>query len=252
VGESPEIAPVAAAETDPVPAPEPEDHSVEIHKPKAPHSWREFLSEIGIIVIGVLLALSGEQLVETWHWSHQEDAERTALNNEAQYFLGAAKVQVRQQACLLRELRDLEIVLERHAHGRPLGLSRPVTLPYVLVATRGTWHIALAGQALSHMPLSEQLAYGAAFESYDNLNRIGDEEADAWARLQLLNHPEIMNDQDWSVVHQAYVAALGKTKSAGAFAATVLANYNLGLRPTAPPDDFPAGLETACQPLIAA
>ena len=34
---------------------------MEIHKPKAAHSWREFLVEIGTIVIGILIALGLEQ-----------------------------------------------------------------------------------------------------------------------------------------------------------------------------------------------
>lgn len=38
---------------------------MEIHKPKAAHSWREFLVEIGTIVCGILIALGLEQVVET-------------------------------------------------------------------------------------------------------------------------------------------------------------------------------------------
>lgn len=45
---------------------------VEIHKPKPWRGWRELLKEIGTIVIGVLIALAGEQLVE--HFRHAEQA----------------------------------------------------------------------------------------------------------------------------------------------------------------------------------
>lgn len=38
------------------------------HLPKPLHGWRELVGEIGIIVIGVLIALGAEQLVEDWHW----------------------------------------------------------------------------------------------------------------------------------------------------------------------------------------
>ena len=38
--------------------------SVEIHKPKPVHSWRELLSEIAVVVVGVVIALSAEQALQ--------------------------------------------------------------------------------------------------------------------------------------------------------------------------------------------
>ena len=38
------------------------------HLPKPLHGWREFIGEVGIIVVGVLVALTAEQLVEAAHW----------------------------------------------------------------------------------------------------------------------------------------------------------------------------------------
>lgn len=37
---------------------------MEIHKPKPIHSWREFLSEIAVVVIGVVIALSADQMLQ--------------------------------------------------------------------------------------------------------------------------------------------------------------------------------------------
>jgi len=37
---------------------------LEVHKPKPVHSWREFLSEIAVVVIGVVIALSAEQMLQ--------------------------------------------------------------------------------------------------------------------------------------------------------------------------------------------
>jgi hypothetical protein len=44
---------------------------MEIHKPKSFHSWGEFLYEILIIVIGVLIALGLEQFVDALHWRYK-------------------------------------------------------------------------------------------------------------------------------------------------------------------------------------
>jgi len=47
------------------------------HVPKPLHGWREFVGEVGIIVLGVLIALAAEQAVESWHWHEKiDDAER--------------------------------------------------------------------------------------------------------------------------------------------------------------------------------
>jgi hypothetical protein len=36
------------------------------HLPKPLHGWRAFAGEVGIIVVGVLIALGAEQLVQDW------------------------------------------------------------------------------------------------------------------------------------------------------------------------------------------
>lgn len=60
-----------------------------IHKPKPLHGVREFLSEISVIVVGVLITLGLEQVVETWHWNHKvEQAEvrlRADLKDDSSY-----------------------------------------------------------------------------------------------------------------------------------------------------------------------
>ena len=48
---------------------------MEIHKPKPVHNWRELLTEIGVVVIGVCIALAAEQTVEWLRWrSHVAEA----------------------------------------------------------------------------------------------------------------------------------------------------------------------------------
>ena len=37
---------------------------MEVHKPKPVHSWREFISEIAVVVIGVVIALSADQMLQ--------------------------------------------------------------------------------------------------------------------------------------------------------------------------------------------
>jgi hypothetical protein len=64
------------------PASPPEEPPMEIHKPKPVHSWRELLTEIGVIVIGVAIALTAEQAVEWLHWQSEVTAARQAIHDE--------------------------------------------------------------------------------------------------------------------------------------------------------------------------
>jgi hypothetical protein len=48
------------------------------HLPKPLHGWRQFAGEVGIIVVGVLIALGAEQLVEEWRWHERV---RTSLDS---------------------------------------------------------------------------------------------------------------------------------------------------------------------------
>jgi hypothetical protein len=55
---------------------------MEIHKPKATHNWREFLTEIGTIVCGLLIALGLEQVVEALHAHHLIEQAEEAMRSE--------------------------------------------------------------------------------------------------------------------------------------------------------------------------
>jgi hypothetical protein len=55
---------------------------MEIHKPKPIHNLRDLIKEIGIIVIGVSIALAAEQAVEWAHWRGEVGTARQAINRE--------------------------------------------------------------------------------------------------------------------------------------------------------------------------
>ena len=102
---------------------------MDIHKPKPFHSWREFLKEYGIIVLGVLTALSLEQAVEWMHWRHEAESEREALYEEASGNLGNIKSHLLLQPCIDRRLSELDVVFQRHDRGEPLDLIGRVGVP---------------------------------------------------------------------------------------------------------------------------
>ncbi|HEY8004225.1 MAG TPA: hypothetical protein VIE16_08355, partial [Phenylobacterium sp.] len=62
---------------------------MDIHKPKPWRGLREFLKEIGTIVIGVLIALGAEAVVENLHERRLSDEAREAIRDELRIDLGS-------------------------------------------------------------------------------------------------------------------------------------------------------------------
>ena len=52
------------------------------HLPKPLHGWREFAGEVGIIVVGVLIALAAEQGVESLQWAHKSHSAKSELHQQ--------------------------------------------------------------------------------------------------------------------------------------------------------------------------
>ena len=177
------------------------------HLPKPLHGWREFLGEIAIIVIGVLIALGAEQTIEAWHWRQVVAEESEALDSEVGDMWSAMSSRVAQQACIDRRLADLRVVFARHDAHQPLGLVAPIGRPRVITAGRTAFQIATADGALSHMPLERKQTYFNVYGSYDTFQPSANEERASWRQLQALNHAATLSERDWSDLRRAYDAA---------------------------------------------
>lgn len=223
-----------------------------IHKSEPGRDWRAFVWEIAIVVIGVLLALGAGQVVEILNWRGEVAAERQALRREVRENLAVAAYRVSQRPCIDRRLAQLAEIFRRQARGAPLGLSAPFTRPPVWGATTGSWDIALAGQALGHMPLQEKLAFSNAFGSYRKFAQLREQEDEIWRRLGALGHPDLLGAADWPSLHQAYGEALAMNERMQDHATYVLSGATLGERPSRlslTPADV-ASMKAFCAPLI--
>src|SRR3954471_20407124 len=96
------------------------------HLPKPLHGWREFAGEVGIIVMGVLIALGAEQVVETVHGKAEVAEFRGAVDNELSYDLGSYRQRLMLGPCVQARLAELDHVIASDRAGHPIqmhGLS---------------------------------------------------------------------------------------------------------------------------------
>src|SRR5437764_10394470 len=149
------------------------------HLPKPLHGWREFVGEVGIIVIGVLIALGAEQVVESWHWNNQVTEFRHALDSELGYDLGTYQYRLIQGRCVKARLDQLERWLDRSRRGSDGPLSGPISLPMRLAPRTSAWE-ARTGEVYNHIPLKARLAYGAAYDNLTNFEDHSLEERAIW------------------------------------------------------------------------
>jgi hypothetical protein len=132
------------------------------HLPKPLHGWRGFIGEVGIIVVGVLIALGAEQLVEQWHWRNKV-AETSAqfdteLHRNAQSAYGWLVV----DSCLDRQLDAIDAGLfeaRRTGHLRPL----PAFTPPLQIFTEDAWLNARALQVSDHIPPDQVEEYARLY-----------------------------------------------------------------------------------------
>ena len=152
------------------------------HLPKPLHGWREFAGEVGVIVIGVLIALGAEQVVETIRGNAQVREFRGAVADELAYDLGSYKQRLILGPCVRARLAELDRVIASDRAGRPMhmhGLSRwPVSF-----SLRTSVWTGRTGDVEARMPLQTRLAYSSIYDDLSNYDVHRIDERNAWQEL---------------------------------------------------------------------
>jgi hypothetical protein len=186
-----------------------------IHKPKATHSVREFLSEIGVIVVGIAIALSGEQAIEALHWRHVGEHTVQDLDNEVRKDLQYMADRQSNKECLkarLADLRDKLLASNGAWKADAFQLRHPIPNgPHEVVPghvmpivhglpffgfTHQAWDAARASGALSHVPGEKLAFYSAFYEEVERLNGWQAAESEAAERLTPLAYDTRLEHRD--------------------------------------------------------
>ena len=225
------------------------------HLPKPLHGWREFLGEVGIIVIGVLVALTAEQLVEWVHWRNGVADARRALDREVAYNLGAVEKRQQEAACIDRRLREIRSLLTGSTSGLRSGSRPPLGQPQLWRPRTDVWQVAVAGQAAAHMPLGTRLGYAGLYGGFQWYAQKAEDETDAWSVLAELDDPGTLGPEDIASARQARSRAqVAADKMDANLPRIIAAGARLGIKPAAVEETSltAASLNALCAPLRAA
>jgi hypothetical protein len=160
---------------------------MDLHKPKPWHSFREFLKEYLIIVVGVLTALSAEAVVQNFHERRISAEARDVVRGEIAADVGwMLRRREQEEACADRRLAELASILQAAREGRPY--STPTWVGRVTnhpISSR-LWSTASQSGHLSLLPSEEQAAYARTYFVIEGYANIEEHEHSTWATLRSL------------------------------------------------------------------
>jgi len=170
--------------------------------PKPLHGWREFVGEVGIIVLGVLIALAAQQVVETIQTHQRIKETQAALDAELSRNLAAFEWRVSQRQCLRSRVDELDRWASGMAAGQPLALKKEITPPRYFTLNQTVWQESQndAGQ----MPVETKLSYASIYAALEALDEnIWRDEQQAWRSISGYEHNKDLTREELHVVRRA-------------------------------------------------
>ena len=149
--------------------------------------WRVFSGEVGVIVLGVLLALGAQQVVESWQVRQDGAAFRGTINREMAFNVYWLDVRDAQIPCELRKLEALRTWLEqsRTAASAPPIYPRP---PAVSNAYVGSWNSRDVETYRQLAPAARE-KYAMAYDLLANLEGSIKKQGEQWFALRRFAEP---------------------------------------------------------------
>lgn len=155
------------------------------HLPKPLHGWRAFAGEVGIIVLGVLIALSLDQLVDAWHWRNKVSASENAMRDELLWDDGP---QIYQRAamhpCVVARLDAIRASVEQSKRRSDIGQLIDGYWVQTLTYDSIAHDTATSSDVLDHIPADELEPFTLAYQRMPLMDRTNAQEGTDIARLQ--------------------------------------------------------------------
>jgi hypothetical protein len=142
---------------------------MQFHLPKPLHGWREFAGEVGIIVIGVLIALGAEQAVRSFNDRQDVGQLRDALNGELADDRARWEEMQSEDHCTLQRLD----AIERWVAAAPSGERLPNAFsPQLWNMHSSAWDLAKTSAVTERIPLDQRLTYASLYSAIDNWRQL--------------------------------------------------------------------------------
>ncbi|MDF8332563.1 hypothetical protein [Novosphingobium cyanobacteriorum] len=173
-----------------------------VHPPKPLHGWKEFANEIFVIVVGVLIALGFEQVVEELHWRHKVHDGEERLKVELLTLSANLAEYVETAPCVEAQLGRIEAkTLAAGGHIDPVPLVRSPGLPETVVRmpmrvwSAQTWQTLQQDGTANHLTNDQQNNLNITYQQLDSIQRFNIASLEGWSRLRLAAYPVALSPE---------------------------------------------------------
>lgn len=174
------------------------------HLPEPLHGWRQFAGEVGIIVLGVLIALGFGQVVERWQWHREVQTARQAIGDELADSAEQGAERLAIEDCLRDRVGELSAKLNSTndlwtadplpiaagakpvAHWDNRSMGRVYSVP-LRGWSEDAWDTAKSTGVIDHMPRAEAAAYSAIYAEIEKIRDLQGQELPLESRLAFLS-----------------------------------------------------------------
>lgn len=189
-----------------------------IKLPAPRNGWRVFAGEVGVIVLGVVIALAAQQFVESLRWREEVRRTEDALTIEiADSVLHASERQMVNR-CLSDRLNNLIGKVRSNNgpwSGDPMPLERAALGVAIVPAAYRTpnrpwndnvWESAQNGGVFIHMPRERVAAFSKIYAIMEGLHKVNELEHQVFPELLYLSFDTRLD----AAARQQALAALGR------------------------------------------
>ena len=150
---------------------------MKIKLPKPLHGWREFFGEVGIIVLGVLIALGAQQLVEDVNARIEMRRAEAAMRLELAENNGPqAYARVLIASCLDRQLVRIRDQAERAPPEQIRKWTANYSPPFRTWDSEA-WHVVVASETGTEMGAQRLVAWSSPYRMMPSLSAANEREA---------------------------------------------------------------------------
>lgn len=150
--------------------------------PRPLKGWRIFAGEVGVILLGVLLALGAQQIAEDQQMRSEVREFRRTIDHEIGLNLFVYEVRSRGSACNVRRIRELLRWVRKADSEKPLP-RLSVYPPSIMLPYRSAWD-SRDGTVFAYVPAKARQKYAEFYDELDgNSNRLA-EEGNAWESIK--------------------------------------------------------------------
>ena len=154
--------------------------------PKPLHGWRAFAGEIAIIVVGVLIALAAQQLVEDLQWNRKIAVVRQSLMEELGNDRGRWEANMAAAPCLTSDIGKLDRWARDGGSSDASAASADLSHDGFFWMHSANWQLATASETMDHFPMDQQLAFATVYDGVAHREVDIEKAADLFERVASL------------------------------------------------------------------